>query len=542
MKKIQKINRRKFLQYSAFGAVAVSFPGITNSMSSNWKGTATADFHPDVEIELNMRAVKIPILDGPQTLVWKITGDVLSGPKDTVVNLVDNYLAPILNFRKGQKVRIFLRNYLPAQSILHWHGLHVPAKMDGNPMYAIDQGETFVYEFEILNRAGTYFYHSHTHGVTAKQVYSGLAGMLIVRDREEQALGLPTGEYDLPLVLQDRSFDQQNQLHYSNHMMQRMRGFLGEQIFVNGRPDFVMPVASTAYRFRVLNGSNSRIYKLGWGRSFPITVIGTDGGLLEKPVKVPYLMVAPGERYDIWVDFSGRKAGDQITLKSLPFEGGSMMGMMGGMGRMGGMGMGGMMGRRGGMGGRMGMGMMGGSLPLGGDYPLMRFKITKQVSQKAVLPSKLSTINKFREQDADNVGNARRITLSMRHMSALLNGRSYRMHDIRADEIMPLNSKQLISFNNGYYGGHGMSMPHSMHMHGEQFQIIERKVNPRFESTYETVSQGLVSQGWQDTVLVMPGEEVSIVKPFNDFTGIFMYHCHNLEHEDMGMMRDLLVK
>jgi suppressor of ftsI len=128
-------------------------------------------------------------------------------------------------------------------------------------------------------------------------------------------------------------------------------------------------------------------------------------------------------------------------------------------------------------------------------------------------------------------------------MSALLNGRSYKMNDIRADEIIPVNSLQQIVFDNGFHGGHGMmSMPHPMHLHGEQFQVLKREINSRSKAAHETVAKGLVDNGWKDTVLVMPGEKVTILKPFNDFKGIFMYHCHNLEHEDMGMMRDFLIK
>ncbi|MCK5120634.1 MAG: multicopper oxidase domain-containing protein, partial [Methylococcales bacterium] len=192
-----------------------------------------------------------------------------------------------------------------------------------------------------------------------------------------------------------------------------------------------------------------------------------------------------------------------------------------------------------------GRGMMGGgSLPSGGSYPVVKFKVTKKSSRKDTLPKRLSTITPLRVADADNARSPRRITLSMRHMSALLNGRSYAMNDIRPDEIIPVNSLQLIEFDNGYHGRRmmGMAMPHPMHLHGEQFQVIKREVSSRSQSAHNSVSEGLLDMGWKDTVLVMPGEKVTLLKPFNDFTGLFMYHCHNLEHEDMGMMRDFLVK
>jgi FtsP/CotA-like multicopper oxidase with cupredoxin domain len=358
MKTTVNLQRRKLLKYTAIGiAGAVTYPLWAQAAEFTMVNKPSSDFLPDVEIELAMNTSDVGILQGEKTRIWKITGKVLKGPSGVLDNNEGTYLAPTLSFKKGQKVRLILNNDLPAQSILHWHGLHVPANMDGNPMYAIDRGESYVYEFEILNRAGTYFYHAHTHSVTARQVYSGLAGLLIVSDDQEQALNLPSGDQDVPLVIQDRSFDDQNQLVYSAHMMQRMQGFLGDQILVNGKPNFVLPVATRAYRLRLVNGSNSRIYKLAWDDGTPMTVIGVDGGLLASPEQYAYVMLAPGERADVWMDFNGRAVGSELTLRSLQFDAATHggMGMMGG-GHRGMMG-GGMMG--GGHQGMMGGGMMG---------------------------------------------------------------------------------------------------------------------------------------------------------------------------------------
>jgi FtsP/CotA-like multicopper oxidase with cupredoxin domain len=545
MNTITNSHRRKFLNYLAIViACAITYPAWVKAGEFVRVNKPSADFHPDVEIELTQNVADIAIFEGVKTHVWKVSGKLLKGPSDTVDNNEGTYLAPTLRFKKGQKVRLILNNNLPAQSILHWHGLHVPANMDGNPMYAINQGEAYIYEFEIRNRAGTYWYHAHTHSVTAKQVYSGLAGLFIVSDEQEQALNLPGGDYDVPLVIQDRSFDSQNQLAYSSHMMQRMQGFLGDQIFVNGRPNVVLPVATRAYRLRLLNGSNSRLYKLAWDDGTPITVIGVDGGLLERPEQHGYVMLAPGERLEVWMDFSGRAIDNVLTLRSIPFAAsmhGGGMGMMGGHGMMGGgMGM-----HRGGM---MGGGMMSVSpLPSGSDYPVLKFRVTKKEQGNNALPKVLTPITALRVKDAQNAANPKTITLSMRHMSALLNGRSYQMDDIQPDEMIPVNTLQLIEFDNGFSGGMGMhgmmmDMPHPMHLHGEQFQIVKREMNSGAQENYQTVASGFVDNGWKDVVLVMPGEKVTILKPFNDFKGTFMVHCHNLEHEDMGMMRDLLVQ
>ena len=184
------------------------------------------------------------------------------------------------------------------------------------------------------NRPGTYWFHPHPHGITGYQVYKGLAGMFIV---EESKSNLPSDKYELPLVIQDRRFDSSNQLLYlENNMMDRMVGFLGDQILINGQSDTSMEVDKATSRFRVLNGSNSRIYKLAWSDGSDLTVIGNDGGLLSKPTEKPYIILGPGERIDIWRDFSDTNSGEHISLNSLAFNSGTSMGMMGGGRGMGG--------------------------------------------------------------------------------------------------------------------------------------------------------------------------------------------------------------
>ena len=310
---------------SSFAALAMYGGGMggggmggMRKIAPNW---ASPNFNPDVDMELTCQPGEARIFDGRATGVWRYAANLLKGPENTLTTLPDSYLGPVMRFQKGQKIRIRLRNGLPEPTITHWHGLHVPMLMDGHPMYAIDPGETFVYEFEMRNRAGLYFYHPHTHEATATQVYRGLAGAIIVNDDEEKALELPSGEFEIPIVLQDRSFNDDNQLVYGGGMHARMVGFQGDHVLVNGRPDYAIDVASRAYRLRILNGSNSRIYKLAWDDASPITVIGVDGGLLEKPEEKPYVMLAPGERLDVWADFSGRSVGSRIVMRSAPFSG-----------------------------------------------------------------------------------------------------------------------------------------------------------------------------------------------------------------------------
>lgn len=635
-------SRRRFLHHAGLGLLAyVSVPGWLRAMEGMKAMPKMAPnkpnphFNPDVEFELICRQSNVSILPGPATRVQQYVGNLMKGPDNCLQAIPGSYLGPLMRFQSGQKVRIHLRNEMDEPTITHWHGLIVPALMDGHPMYAIDKGQTFVYEFEIQNRASFALYHPHTHELTAEQVYRGMAGGILITDAEEQKLELPGGEYEIPIVIQDRMFDAQNQLVYVQHMHDRMTGFHGDRILVNGKPDFAIDVASRAYRMRILNGSNARIYKLAWDDNSPMTVIGVDGGLLEKPLHKPYVMLAPGERIDVWADFSGRPVGSQLVMRSRPFSGvlpkmaERMMRMMGGMGHgeEGGRGMGGGMGMMGGM-----QGMMSNKLPVGSDYPIFTVRVTRQVSDSPALPSHLSTFTRYGIEDTANPNKPVPLGISEAPMAMLLNGRPYAPNDFLPSERIPFGTLQLIEIfhAHGGEGGHGgaaasgsaghgaggkpeereggmqhgmmgggmggmmggmrhggedrlqesghgmgmmggmrhggedrpqegghamggmgmmgggmgmmMSMAHPIHLHEEPFQIISRTISADEAEDYATVRDGFIDSGWKDTVLVMPGEKVRLAKPFKYHKGVFMVHCHNLEHEDMGMMREFLVE
>jgi len=242
MHHIKDKTKRQFLKTTGWGLLAATgFPGWLSAMEMSSTGKqpprkATPGFQPDVELELVARMGRVPILPGRETDVMQYVARVMREPgSGTLTPIPGSYLGPLLRLQKGQKVRVHFKNELPDPTITHWHGLHVPAEVDGHPEAAIGQGETFVYEFEVNNRASLNIYHPHPHENTARQVYGGLAGGLIVHDEEESRLGLPQGEYEIPLVLQDRRFDDDNQLVYVRHRMDRMTGFYGDRILVNGR-------------------------------------------------------------------------------------------------------------------------------------------------------------------------------------------------------------------------------------------------------------------------------------------------------------------
>ncbi len=543
MTTIKNNARRRFMVQSGLGLLALSgIPSYLQAMEGMKElpriaaRKANPNFKADVEFDLYCRPSKVSILTGTETQVLQYSAVLKKGPKLTLSDIPGSYLGPIIRLQKGQKVRIVLHNDLSESSVTHWHGLHVPADMDGSPMYAIEPGATLVYEFEVLNRAGMNIYHPHPHEATARQVYQGLAGALFVHDEEEAKLELPSGEYEIPIVIQDRLFDEQNQLIYVRSKHQRMSGFYGNRILVNGRPDVKIDVASRAYRLRILNGSNARIYKLAWDDGTPITVIGVDGGLLEQPEVKTYVMLAPGERLDIWADFSGRNAGSQLVMRSLAFTGALPK-----------------------MAERMGNMMHANQLPVGSDYPIFTVRVTKEVSDSPKLPAQLSSFSRYHINDVANPQKPVPIAISEGPMAMLLNGRAYADNDVQDFERIKLNTLQLIEIfhapggmgmgmgmrhNSGSMGMMGgmMSMAHPIHLHGQQFQIISRSISSDKAADYETVRHGFIESGLKDTVLVMPGENVRIIKPFQDFKGLFMYHCHNLEHEDMGMMREFSVE
>ena len=539
-------SRRRFLGQSGLGLVALTtLPSISNAMESMGMGRmgmggmhnsmgsevnypkltpnkSNPNFHPDVELDLVCKPIEISILKGAPTKVLHYQATLIKGPKDSVVDIPHSYLGSMIRLQKGQKVRINFHNALSQSSVVHWHGLHVPQVMDGHPQYAIESGETLVYEFEVLNRANMNMYHPHPHGATAKQVYLGLAGAVIVNDDEEAALDLPSGEYEVPLVIQDKQFDSDNQLVYSPNRHQRMTGVTGDNILVNGQANFHLEVESRAYRLRVMNGSTSRIYKLAWDDGMPMTIIGVDGGLLEQPEVKPYVMLAPGERLDVWADFSARNEGSQLTLKSLAFSGVMP---------------------------KMAMGMNRSSLAVGSEYPICTIKVTRKVSESHKLPTKLAKIHRYGIHETANPNNPLPISISESPMSMLLNGRAYEFNHPLPSERVKMGSIVLLEIfhaqsNMGMGGGMGgmnMTMPHPIHLHGQQFEIMSRSISGD-TSDYDTVREGFIDSGLKDTVLVMPMERIKMIKPFQDFKGLYLYHCHNLEHEDMGMMREFLVE
>ena len=525
------MQRRKFLQYAAASGLGILggaylYKDARSARQNNFLGGAVATRHTPLLIPGN---------NGPLGILDMSAAPLTLHASSTTLPLIQDkqspfliyaaqyagkaYQNPIIRIKRGNQFNARLQNGLNEPTIIHWHGLHLPGVMDGHPRTTIAAGAHYDYAFPVTNRGGMYWYHTHAHNLTAKQAYFGLAGIFMVEDEDEtalrNALQLVPGITELPLLIQDKQFNSAGELSYASNPMQQMMGQLGDTILVNLTPQPQLDIANRLYRFRILNGSNSRIYKLAFihrGKTLPYAIIGTDAGLLDQPYTAQEVFLAPGERVDILFDASQLRTGEEVLLKSLAFEamnnemmGGGMGGMMGGMGSA--------------------------SLALGAEFEIMKLVVTSHgAATPSVAPRKLSSIARIDTRGAT----VRNISLTMQRMRWLINGESFKMDSYPIQSRS--NSVELWDIQNAK-----MSMPHPMHMHGFSFQVVSRRNSPgQVRKLAQDASGRLVTDlGWKDTILVWPGETVRIAIDFtNAYEGdqIYLVHCHNLEHEDQGMM------
>ena len=432
-------------------------------------------------------------------------------------------------------MRIQFWNALDEESIIHWHGFKVDSNNDGHPHYAVAGGATYDYQFTIANRAATYWYHPHPHGLTGKQTYHGLAGLFIVEDDDEltlkQALDLKLGETDIPLLIQDRRIDPDGQLVYAPNAMERVHGYLGDQVLVNLSPRPHFDAATRIYRFRIVNGSNARVYRLAFMHgAAPLAyhIIGNDGGLLERPHAVSEAFLSPAERIDVLLDLRNAHPGDAIAVVSLPFdpmhlesaaqEPGSATFLTPHAGHDAPVSQ-----------------DLPGMLPDGAPIELLKINVGRKIAYDRALPQTLSRIAPIDVAGAKR----RKLILDWSGKAWRINGRTYNMS--ATPIVVKRASVEIWEIRNA-----ARSMPHPMHIHGFQFQLLERIDSPKQQFRLAVNARGLAATdlGWKDTVLVWPGETVRLAIDFSHpFLGdqVYMVHCHNLEHEDQGMMLNFKV-
>lgn len=406
--------------------------------------------------------------------------EFIDGQETTTLGYNGDYLGPVIKVDKGDDVKINVDNRLDEPTTVHWHGLEVPGEMDGGPHQVVDPNTSWQPHFTIDQPAATLWYHPHLLHKTGEQVYKGLAGLFYIEDEQSKELDIPKehGVNDIPLVIQDRRFSENGEMPYDLNMRDVMNGFLGDTVLVNGAIAPELDVKNEVIRLRLLNGSNARSYDFNFSDRSAFHQIASDGGFLEKSIEMNELSLAPAERAEILVDLSEYRVGDEIVLRD-------------------------------------------------GNHEVMKINIAEESTDSSGIPESLVDIVEY---DREEVVNTRRFVMSGMGPMVAINDKQMNMD--RIDEYLNLNELEEWIISNDSAGMGMMSeTPHPFHVHGVQFQVIERNGG----------EPPLNEQGWKDTVMVESGEEVRILAKFKQ-KGLFMYHCHILEHEDAGMMGQFLVE
>ena len=394
--------------------------------------------------------------------------DLGGGRLSNVLAYNGSFPGPTIVAQRGAAATITLHNGLAQQeTITHWHGMIVDDRNDGHPRFAIPPGGAYDYAFTVDQRACLNWYHPHPHMLTGEQVNLGLAGAFVIRDAEEAALGLPSGDHEVPLIVRDATLDRGGNLEYQP----RNGGFDGKLPLVNGTRDPYLAVDAGVYRFRILNGANARIFDLAFANGASFTVIGNDGGFLEAPLTLTQVTMAPAERLDVLVSFAGLAVGQSVMLRDL----------------------------------RSG-------------WDLIEFRVTAPATGPTVVPTLVLPAIAALPAPATTRN------FSFDGMSKI-NGLVYDMD--RIDFQVPLGQTERWVFATKG------NAPHPVHVHGASFQVQTRSGGRNTVFPWE--------QGWKDTVLLEDGETVEVLIRFEQYRGIYLIHCHKLEHEDMGMMANFEV-
>lgn len=398
---------------------------------------------------------------------------------------------PTIEAKPGDEVRITLRNDLTETTNLHFHGLHIPSTGNAdNVMLRVTPGESQEYSFTIPanHPSGTFWYHPHVHGSAARQVSRGLAGALIIRNSTDSIPEITQAPEAL-LVLQDFALDGIGRPVEPN-MMSKMSGREGSLVTASG---MVLPELELQrdgwLRLRIVNASSSRFYRLRI-EEHPLHVVATDGGFLAAPDSHDEILVTPGERVEVMV--AGDREPGEYGLWSLPYN-------RGGMGR----------------------GMMGGSA-LSTPIQLARLRYSGTAPSTWTLPQNLAAIERLPAPSIRRVfqlGQGMGMGMMGGGMSFTINGRSF--NENRIDVRAVLNNVEEWEFVNP------TAMDHPMHIHTNPFQVLEQP--------------GVPVPAWKDTVLVRAGTRLAVRTAFRDYAGVSMYHCHILDHEDLGMMGALQI-
>lgn len=430
-------------------------PPVLNPVRSD----ATTDYY-----EITMKKATVEILPGLKTEIWGYNG-ITPGPT-------------IKQRKDRQSVVRFINNSVGTPTSVHLHGMASLPQYDG---YAEDLTNPGQYKDYVYpnNRPATLWYHDHAIHKTAMNVYMGLAGLYLVQDDFELGLPLPKGEYDVPLLIQDKQFSSSGKLIFDD---QGQDSQMGDVIIVNGVPWPNMKVANRKYRFRVLNGSISRSYNLSLSTGDPMTVIGTDAGLMGAPAQVSNFRIGMAERYEVVIDFSKYKVGTKIVLRN--------------------------------------------NHPDNNDKydntdRIMQFEVVRTESDPTSIPSKLRDFQPIAESSAVRT---REFRYERSNGLWVINGKIWNKERFDANpQVGDVEIWKIYNNSGGWF--------HPIHMHLLDMQLLDRNGKPPF--AYE--------KGWKDVFYVGENESLRVIGKFGPNSGAYMSHCHNTVHEDHDMMNQFMV-
>ena len=434
-------------------AVPLPIPPVLAPTSSD----ATTDYY-----DLTMQVAQKQIIPGKLTTIWGYNG---------------MFPGPTIIARRNRRAVVRQVNNLQESMSVHLHGGHTPPESDGLPIDLIGPGASKTYTYPNNAPSSTLWYHDHAIDVTGRHVYMGLAAFYLLRDDFEDSLPLPKGLNDIPLLLQDRSFNSDGSLNYPLSDSTIRTGVIGDRLLVNGAVQPFLQVSRRKMRFRILNGSNARIYKLALSSGGPLTQIASDGGLLASPAPRQSISVAPAERIEVVIDVANYAVGTSVILKNQDDSASP-------------------------------------SIP-----DLMRFDIVANAIEDSSIPTTLRPIARLLEGSATV---KRTFTLEQ----SFQNGRNLwtinnKLYDpARIDAAPRLNATEIWSFENR------SSESHPMHIHDIQWQILDINGNKPQAG----------DDGWKDTFLVPAWGKLRVIGTFTDNVGGYVSHCHKLEHEDHAMM------
>jgi FtsP/CotA-like multicopper oxidase with cupredoxin domain len=407
-------------------------------------------------------------LPGRTTSTWGFNGDVLG---------------PTLRAERGERVAVEFHNQLSDATTVHWHGMHLPAAMDGGPHQMVEPGGSWRPEWTIDQPAATLWYHPHPHGSTEEHVYRGLAGMFIVDD-PAAPVGLPSdyGVDDVPVIVQDKDLDNDGRLVLQDDGNEI--GTLGSTMLVNGTPGPYLEVTTELVRLRLLNGSTARTYDFGFDDGRKFSLVGTDGGLLAAPHVADRVRLSPGERAEIVVRM---EPDTTVMLHSFPPD----------------------------------LGSVAAAFAFGGNdsFDVLELRAAAQLRPSPSVPDRLGDGARLDPSDAA-------MTRSFELAGRTINGA--RMEMDRIDEVATLGATEIWEVRSTD------RVPHNFHVHDVQFEVL----------SIDGDAPPPELSGRKDTVYLEPDREYRLIMRFEDYAdpeSPYMYHCHLLLHEDEGLMGQFVV-